>query len=481
VSCAPSCSTVNPVGLASLFWHRSAAVLQLARDGPQRARKQLASASLRPVTCRWPQDETYETLIQIAIMESLGSNWENWRWEYEDGLPGSGDWRPVDETMERQLSLQLLKRETQFMITVASTVSNIQPEYAVDLLRMEQTRVDTGAVRGLRMSNEAEMISHLCKLEPCQRAALAYITAMAKTSHEGALALLVARCKRLTFSEEQVMTTLAYFRNTVKLIIHVKKELLIDPTTLGGDTHYRSQFETHTSNGLLDRQRRAEWERDLFGGAYDVCEPAHRPKYGVANVVNDPRGIARCEHYGTCLLELSPAVRRRCTFSGADSGRREDFQLATCNYYAHVLLNDYTDGELGSIIFVATQSIACLDSRSINNYKEVQIHGPVALSSDVVAVHVPSNVSPSERRDLQSFAERNHLSYIEFDPARMFLHIAGVHVRAGAHVRARARAGPVTCHRSKMSRWSLTVCCLLDAGSGASRGVGMFGASDPRV
>ncbi len=383
--------------------------------------------------------------LLCCAFQPVEENCENWRWEYEDGLPGSGEWRPVDETMGHELSLRLLTRETQFRIRVASTVSNIQPEYEVDLLRMEQTRVDTGAVRGLRMSNEAEMISHLCELQPCQRAALEYITALAKTSHEGALALLVARCKRLTFSEEQVMTTLAYFRNTVRLIIHVKKELLVDPTKLGGDTHYRCQFETGTSNGALNPPRREVWERDLFGGAYDGCEPAHRIKYGVANVVNDPRGIARCSQYGTCLLELSPAVRRRCTFSGADSGGAQDFQLATCNYYAHVLLNDYTDGELGAIIFVATGSIASLDSRSINTYKEVQIHGPISLSSDIVAVHVPSNVSPSERRDLESFAEKNHLRYIEFDPARDYLHIAGVHVRAGAHVCVRARVCVCVC------------------------------------
>ena len=54
--------------LGSLRWRGRAAVLQLARDGPQRARKLQASASLRPVTCRWPQENT---AAEIAIMESL--------------------------------------------------------------------------------------------------------------------------------------------------------------------------------------------------------------------------------------------------------------------------------------------------------------------------------------------------------------------------------------------------------------------------
>lgn len=34
------------------------------------------------------------------------------------------------------------------------------------------------------------------------------------------------------------------------------------------DTHYRNQFETKTSGGLLKPATREKWERDLFGGCY---------------------------------------------------------------------------------------------------------------------------------------------------------------------------------------------------------------------
>ncbi len=58
-------NTVNPASLARLRWHGRAAELQLARGGPQRARKQQASASLRPVTCRWPQEGTKKEIDLI--------------------------------------------------------------------------------------------------------------------------------------------------------------------------------------------------------------------------------------------------------------------------------------------------------------------------------------------------------------------------------------------------------------------------------
>jgi hypothetical protein len=194
----------------------------------------------------------------------------------------------------------------------------------------------------------------------------------------------------------------------------VKKEHLIDKDKLGGDTHYRSQFETGTSGGLKDLKRREVWERDLFGGAYEGCAPSDRPKYGVANVVNDPRGIKAAHQYGDCLLELAPAARRRCTFSGEDSGGIEDSKLALCQYYAHVMLNDYSDEELAAIVIVAKGTLLSMPSESIRKYKEVQIHGPVELKSDIVALHVPNE---KHCEALESFARKHGIRYCIFDSA----------------------------------------------------------------
>ena len=50
---------------------------------------------------------------------------------------------------------------------------------------------------------------------------------------------------------------------------------------LGRDGRYRSQFETGTSNGgltALPGGDRWNWERRMFGGAYDDAPAAERPK-----------------------------------------------------------------------------------------------------------------------------------------------------------------------------------------------------------
>ncbi len=263
------------------------------------------------------------------------------------------------------------------------------------------------------MSEEVYMVSFLCNLAPCQRKALEHITAKAKRSHEAALEPLFKRCFTLGFEKDKVAAALVYFRNAVQIVIHVKREHLTDEKKLAGDTHYRSQFETGTSGGLKNLNTRKEWEKALFGGAYDGCEGVYRPKYGVANVVNDPRGIKSARQYGDCFLELSPAVRRRCTFSGADSGGIADSRLATCHYYAHVMLNDYDNEELSAIIMVANQTPRSLASELIRNYKEVQIHGHVQLKSDIVALHVPKE---QDCVALQSFASKHGLRYCPFVP-----------------------------------------------------------------
>jgi len=256
------------------------------------------------------------------------------------------------------------------------------------------------------------MLQKLLNLAPCQRKAIEHITSKAKKLHEERLGALIERAVSMGFDQSQVVTALHYFRNRVQIVIHVKVAHLTDDSKLMGDTHYRNQFETHTSGGLKDLKVRERWENALFNKAYDACEPVYRPKYGVANMVNDPRGIKKAQQYGNCFLELSPAARRRCTFSGADSGGISDSKLATCEYYAHVLERDYSDAELTALLLVANRTPRFMASETIKNYKEVQIHGDVKLDRDIVALHVPKD---EDGPKLQDFASKNKLEYRVFE------------------------------------------------------------------
>merc|ERR1719254_206734 len=120
------------------------------------------------------------------------------------------------------------------------------------------------------------------------------------------------------------------------------------------DTHYRNQFETNSSGGLLKPTIREKWEKDLFGGAYDKAQGFDRCKYGVLNAMNDYRGVVKCKQYGDSYLVLKD-VRLRCTFSPEDSANLKAERFAVLDYYAHVLL-EYSDSELKETLKIASDS-----------------------------------------------------------------------------------------------------------------------------
>lgn len=138
----------------------------------------------------------------------------------------------------------------------------------------------------------------------------------------------------------------------------------------------RSQFETGTSSGKLSTNIRATWEDELFAKAYNGARAFDRPKYGSCNIANDPSGVRCCRVYGESYLVLGDNVRLRTTFTGLDSSNVANAhagnrRMATCEHYAHVLA-EYSDDELKSLLLVATGREACVDSTTIQNYKEAQ-------------------------------------------------------------------------------------------------------------
>lgn len=90
--------------------------------------------------------------------------------------------------------------------------------------------------------------------------------------------------------------------------------------SLARDGVYRSQFETGISNGALATHLgtgRLLWERQIFGGAYEHCEPEDRPKYGALNFMNRPVGAS--PRFGSAYLRLKSHVLNRTTFCFPDS------------------------------------------------------------------------------------------------------------------------------------------------------------------
>ncbi|CAE7524261.1 CPK15, partial [Symbiodinium microadriaticum] len=131
-----------------------------------------------------------------------------------------------------------------------------------------------------------------------------HIRALAKRNHDDALPKLQRRIAKLgsDIKETDLWMTLAWIREMAPIIVHVDLQKML--RFLESDTHYRNQFETATSGGLLKPAVREKWERDLFGGYYDKAQGFHRCKYGVLNAMNDHRGVIRCVQYGDSYLVL---------------------------------------------------------------------------------------------------------------------------------------------------------------------------------
>lgn len=262
-------------------------------------------------------------------------------------------------------------------------------------MAMKHAGIDEDAQAYWRLVVSPTEFTEAGKLVPCQQKALALIRKLAKKNHETALPKIQKRMQsmkdhqgRPLYKDEHLWMTLAWIRELAPVIIHVNMDKMVQ--FLESDTHYRNQFETNTSGGLLKPHVREKWEKDLFGGQYDKADGFNRPKYGVLNVMNDHRGVVKCKQYGESYLILKDA-RLRCTFSPEDSANLKSDKLAVLDFYAHVLL-EYSDEELKETIKVANSTDAAIlgDSDRVGamKYKEAQIHGEVCFKSHVARLVV---------------------------------------------------------------------------------------------
>eukprot|EP00440_Ansanella_granifera_P040304 gb/GFBE01043716.1/.p1 GENE.gb/GFBE01043716.1/~~gb/GFBE01043716.1/.p1 ORF type:complete len:655 (+),score=153.06 gb/GFBE01043716.1/:1-1965(+) len=231
------------------------------------------------------------------------------------------------------------------------------------------------------------------KLVECQRSAVRHIRALAKAAHDNALPKLQQRVTKLGFKEDDLWMALAYIREMAPIIVHLDLSKMMQ--WMEKDTHYRNQFETASSGGLLKPAVREKWERDLFGATYDKAKGFDRCKYGVLNAMNDHRGVVKCAQYGDSYIVLKD-VRLRCTFSPEDSANLKADRLAVLDYYGHVL-HEYSDAELKETLNVATSADAAIlgDSGKVADmkYKEAQLHGEICF-----AKHVDRLVAASRHR-----------------------------------------------------------------------------------
>jgi hypothetical protein len=126
----------------------------------------------------------------------------------------------------------------------------------------------------------------------------------------------------------------------------------------------------------------------MFASAYAASPPFDKVKYGALNVSCDAGGVHAARAYGDSYLLLRRGVRLRATFAFYDTGSPEARKcLATCEHYAHVLAA-YDDADLAAAMRRGGDDAApgAPPARMGAQYKEVQVHGPLALGRHVEAL-----------------------------------------------------------------------------------------------
>jgi hypothetical protein len=246
-------------------------------------------------------------------------------------------------------------------------------------------------------------------LTPTQKQAIDYVAAEAKPLHEAALPNLKKKIMSLGYTAKDCKRCLEYFKDDAPIIIHLKEETL---SLLNKDTHFRNTFETN-GRGRTYHTLRQEWENEMFNQSYkESCKPYDRPKYGCLNITGDIAGDPKAASaYGNIFMCLHQNVRFRSTFidRGFGNVRTVAFkQLATSEYFAHVLLT-YSDVDLKMLLGVLCERRIRGTMSTVAMHKEVQIHGPVCLATDVEALSVPGkskDASESLLNEVVTFQEK---------------------------------------------------------------------------
>lgn len=184
----------------------------------------------------------------------------------------------------------------------------------------------------------------LAVLNDTQSAAVEYVINQSKASSDRVHSALLKKVCRLGYTEDDMERALQWVRREAPIIIHLNLDRVLH--FLVEDTHYRNQFETSTSGGSTCLSARTSWEDRMFNRLYRHSPPVDRVKYGVLNIVGDPRGVRSCYGYGDSFLQLKK-VRLRTTFASADTSMSA-VKLSCCEYYGNVL-HEYSDNELRAV------------------------------------------------------------------------------------------------------------------------------------
>lgn len=215
-----------------------------------------------------------------------------------------------------------------------------------------------------------------------------------------------------TYGNDETLHKLLHFMEwTVPITIRVNCSAII-PLLLK-DTHYRSLFETGTGGGGTDKERRKLEEKKMFGDVYDKCKSSERPKYGCLNVGLTPEGCKLALGYGDAYFTLNDTtVRWRTSLTNGDSFNVNGV-CGTLKHCKH-LLNQMAPIELQDLVEAAVLCKQGGHNQTV--FREIQIHGPVRLATDIQSLHCPKKFQNEKKSAtcFQEFCRKNQCELLWF-------------------------------------------------------------------
>ncbi|BFH68526.1 hypothetical protein J27TS7_51670 [Paenibacillus dendritiformis] len=245
-------------------------------------------------------------------------------------------------------------------------------------------------------------------LTPAQAQAIQYVRVSASLKRQHACERIERHLKRAGIPSVTLRDILAALRASARVTVNFHPDRLLADGSLVAegllrDGVYRSQFETGVTSASPtaypggDRDR---WERRLFGGAYHQAGITHRerPKYGALNLMQHPDGGA--PNFGSCHLVLHSAMLARCTYTFGDSysepehsGTIDVFDPLLAALLDEAAAPGSTPGrDAGGSAALIRRLLASGEEspsalrRELDQYIEAQIHGDIAMVSDVEAI-----------------------------------------------------------------------------------------------
>ena len=270
-----------------------------------------------------------------------------------------------------------------------------------------------------------DLVSDHCEQFPplflSNQAALDHVKNSSYEQSRSHIIQLTAKLERLGHDDAQMtlFNMLTHLQHQVPIVSWMNPHKLVQGKPvierMTEDVMMRTLFETQDGNGSKNTVARQGWEDSLFPGAYGpTAQPVERPKYGLLNIFNDPRGpLVEGNQYGDCFLVFSPELRQFSTMTAFDSSgvSRRDCGVCTLFDGQGKVFSQFKEEGKEVETFARVASGRCPFASSDGTfYKELQVHANVFFQQHIthVVIHNRYLTRMADLHLLFNFAKKNN-------------------------------------------------------------------------